>query len=220
MRGSYADRIFRGLSVVAVVTAVCIGTGEESNHAWSAEPTRVPRSEMVAVAKQLAEHRWVCKPANRKAPCSTQYRSRFKDNEEVTGVAYDWGGMDSPKVFDERLRKRQAAGSRQEEGVTSCTAGVDCSGLLSLAWGQKKKYGTRTIHEIAADVTLDRQKDLKPGDALNKAGSHIVMFLSYHPDGTISVYESAGTASRVVLTRSTWGRYQGYLPVRYAGVVD
>jgi hypothetical protein len=175
---------------------------------------------MLAVAKRMAEHKWVCRPANRKAPCSTKYRSRFKDNEDVTGVAYDWGGMDNVEAFDKEIANAQAAGSHQEEGVTSCTAGVDCSGLLSLAWGQRKKFGTATIHEIAANVVLDRQKDLKLGDALNKPGSHVVMFVSYHPDGTISVYESAGSASRVILSRSTWDRYQGYVPVRYVAVED
>jgi hypothetical protein len=185
-------------------------------------PVPVTRQSMHTTAKDMAEHKWICKAGNLKASCLTKYKSRFKADQEVVGVAYDWGGMDDRSAFDKKLAKSLAAGSHQEEGVSDCTAGVDCSGLLSLCWGQKKKFGTQTIEQIAPRLKdINVLTDLKVGDALNKPGSHIVMFVGYNPDGTIDVYEASGSQSRVVLTKgATWARFKQYVPVRYKGTVD
>jgi hypothetical protein len=186
------------------------------------DPVPVTRQQMLDTAQGMAEHKWICKAANLTASCLKQYKSRFTKDQEVVGVAYDWGGMDDRTTFDKKLAKPLAAGSHQEEGVSDCTAGVDCSGLLSLCWGQTKKFGTSTIGKIAPTLKdVNVLTDLRAGDALNKAGSHIVMFVGYNADGTINVYEAAGSHSRVVLTtEATWARFKQYVPIRYKGTVD
>jgi len=64
-------------------------------------------------------------------------------------------------------------------------------------------------------------KDLKPGDVLNKASVHVVLFDSYNPDGTLNVYEASGSASRVILSRDLdYAKYKTYLALRYRGVVE
>jgi hypothetical protein len=183
---------------------------------------QVKRVEMIETAKAMAEFKWVAATPNLKAPCIKNYRSRFREGQPVSGVAYDWGGMDEVAAFEKKLKESQAAGSHQEEGVSDCTAGVDCSGFVSLCWRQKMKFGTATIGKIAPTLqNINIFTDLKPGDALNKPGSHIVMFAAYNPDGTIDVYEASGSASRVVLSRrNTWVKFRGYVPIRYGATVE
>jgi hypothetical protein len=183
---------------------------------------KVTRAEMIALAKAMAGHGWTCKAKNLKAACATKYKSRFKESQAVIGVAYDWGGMDDIASFAKKLENGQAAGSHKDEGVSPCTTGVDCSGLLSLCWRQPGKFGTSNIGKIAdALPNIDKLKDLKPGDALNRPGSHIVMFAGYRPDGGPLIYEASGQASRVVFNdKDTWTRFDKYAVIRYKGTVD
>lgn len=178
------------------------------------------RSEMIEIAKRMATHTWVCKPANRHAECVQNYTVPWKENDTVVGVAYDWGGMDDVDAFDRKLAQGYAAGSHKQSEVSACTAGVDCSGLISLCWGQSRKFGTADIHEISDTLSVNIYRDLKPGDALNKAGTHIVLFAGYNPDGTVNVYEASGSRSRVVLTRTPWVKLKGFVPVRYKATLD
>ena len=129
--------------------------------------------------------------------------------------------MDGTQEFDKKLAEGQAAGSHSWHGSTTCTAGTDCSGLVSFVWGQKKKYATSTIHEIADQPPYNWFTDMKPGDALNKPGAHIVLFAGYREDGNPIVYEAVGSANKVILNDwSTWSRYTDYVPLQYKKVVD
>lgn len=187
----------------------------------SASVPAVARADMMAVAKEMADHRWVCAAANLLAPCVKNYRSAWHVNQRVTGVAYDWGGMDTVAAFDGKLAAGQGAGSHADQGVSTCTTGADCSGFVSICWKQTQKFGTATMSQIATVLTVNIFRELKPGDALNKPGSHIVLFVSYNPDGTINVYEASGQRSRVVLSRGVpWSRFRSYAPIRYNGAVD
>jgi hypothetical protein len=206
------------VAISALATAASASSGPADGLSTDAL-TPVSRAQMIETAREMATHKWVCRPANRKAACSPTYRSRWKDDEPVVGVPYDWGGMDPIAVFDSKLLNGQAAGSHKEEGVTMCTTGVDCSGLVSLCWRQTQKFGTSTIGKIATQPAVNVFTELQPGDALNRAGSHIVIFASYHEDGTISVYEASGSASRVVLTRTSWARFKDYVPLRYRATI-
>lgn len=191
----------------------------------SATMTPVKRDDMIAFVKAMAEHQWVMGATNLAAPCIKNYRSRFPQDQHVTGVAYDWGGMDDIAEFDRKLAAGLAAGSHQDQGVSACTTGVDCSGLVSLAWRQPSKFGTSALHEIADPLTGDKLTVLKKGDALNRAGVHVVIFDSYNADGTINVYEASGSQSRVVFNRNQdWSRFsvrgKEYLPIRYKATLD
>ena len=183
----------------------------------------VPRDEILSRAKSCAELRWVCNEVNRHAPCVTKtaYTSDWMAGQEVVGLPYDWGGMDPPDAFIEKLARRFAAGSHSQHGATECTAGIDCSGLVSYCWGQSVKYSTQSIRNIAARPRYNWYTDMKPGDALNKPGSHIVLFTGYRPDGNPIVYEASGTEGRVIRNDwSTWSRFRSYYPLRYRTVID
>ena len=61
--------------------------------------------------------------------------------------------------------------------------GNDCSSFASMAiWGMGSSHSadtTRSIGSTTAYRTLTDPTDLRPGDLLNKSGSHVVMFLYY-----------------------------------------
>ena len=61
--------------------------------------------------------------------------------------------------------------------------GNDCSSFVSMAiWGMGSSHSsdtTRSIGSSSAYVTLSDPTDLRPGDILNKSGSHVIMFLYY-----------------------------------------
>jgi len=181
------------------------------------------RPEILARAKTFANHTWTCGPNNLSASCFKAYKSDWKAGQVVTGVPYNWGGFDSPEGFDRKLTKSYAAGAHSRYGVLSCSAGIDCSGFVSYCWGiplTSHLYGTTNIREIAGKLKSNWYTDLKPGDALNKPGSHVVLFTGYNPDGTFNICEASGSAARVVCHRTTWSRFKGYIPLQYKGLDD
>jgi hypothetical protein len=208
-------------ATAVTVTLLLIGkTFPRLSYSAASPVPPVTRTETMSSAKALAEHHWLCREVNRHAPCVQNYRVPWKSGDSVTGVAYNWGGMDDAVAFDRKLSSGRGAGAHKRDGVTTCTAGLDCSGFVSLCWMQHRKYGTATISEIADPFTGNIFLDLLPGDALNKPGSHIVLFAGYNSDGTINVYEASGSQSRVVLTKSEWVRFKDYIPIRYKQIRD
>jgi hypothetical protein len=188
--------------------------------------TRIPattRAEVVRRAKELAQHQWTCGSKNIQATCSARYRSDWKTGQVVTGLPYGWGKMDSPPMFDHKLTQGYAAGGHSQLGVLSCTAGIDCSGFVTYCWGLpagNHAYTTGSLRIIAGKPKYNWFSDMKPGDALDKPGSHVVLFMGYNEDGTINVCEASGSAARVVCHATTWSRYKGYIPLQYKGIDD
>ena len=50
---------------------------------------------------------------------------------------------------------------------------TDCSGYVSMCWNTGTSWSTSTFHSVAKPITT---ADLKPGDAMLKAGTHIRLF--------------------------------------------
>jgi hypothetical protein len=180
---------------------------------------QVTREEMIATAKRVSEYRWKCGVANLKAACIRNYDSNWRDGQEVTGLPYGWGDMDTPEVFANKLAKGFAAGAHSRHGISTCTAGIDCSGFVALCWGLKSHaYTTRNLREIAGRPRYNWFTDMQPGDALVKPGDHVVLFAGYNADGTPNVYEASGSASRVIYHKSPWSRFVRYYPLVYKGI--
>jgi hypothetical protein len=194
------------------------------NRAQTNVISRLPfttRADMIANAKRFAEHTWTCQASNVRAPCIKNYDSNWKPGQRVKGVPYSWGGVDRPEVFDQKLAKGMAAGSHSRHGISSCTAGIDCSGFIATCWGlTSHAYSTSNLRIIAGKPKYNWFTDMKPGDVLNKAGSHVVLFAGYNRDGSINVYEAAGSAARVVFLRTTWSKFKGYIPLQYKAIAD
>jgi hypothetical protein len=95
--------------------------------------------------------------------------------------------------------------------------GVDCSAFVSAAWGLATHFTTAVIPSIT--TRLENAWDLQPGDALNKAGSHVMLFLRFTPDRKVEVMESStggcnGRVCRNVYPLSSL-LARGYKPVRF-----
>jgi hypothetical protein len=212
---STSNKIFIGILLIGVTP---------SSWTQTATIARLPtttRAEIIERAKTFATHKWKCGDANLHASCYRNYTSDWKSGQIITGIPYNWGGFDSPESFDRKLAKGAAAGAHSRFGVLSCTAGIDCSGFVSYCWGIPLTghiYGTTNLRDIGGKLKSNWYTDLKPGDALNKAGSHVVLFTGYNPDGTINVCEASGSAARVVCHKTTWSRFKGYIALQYKGL--
>lgn len=181
------------------------------------------RADMIATAKKFAAHSWTCSTPNLKASCATNYRSDWKAGQRITGLPYCWGATDSPQTFDQKIAKGLAAGAHSRNGVLSCAAGVDCSAFICACWGlslSNHAFSTSNLRLIAGKPKYNWFTDMKPGDVLNKPGSHVVLFAGYNADGTINVYEASGSAARVIFHKVTWSRLKGYVPLQYKAVAD
>ena len=179
------------------------------------------RAEIVARAKALANHAWVCGAPNLSASCTRNYRSDWKAGQHIAGIPYRWGGTDGPDDFDRKLSQGLAAGAHSRYGVLSCAAGIDCSGFVTLCWGLSSSghaYSTSNLRDIAGKPRYNWITDMKPGDVLNLPGSHVVLFTGYNQDGTINVCEASGSKARVVCHGTTWSRFKGYIPLQYKGI--
>lgn len=202
---------------------ICLAAGSPI-HAQPEVIARLPhttRAEILARARKVANHTWTCGASNLRASCSSRYQSDWKAGQRVTGVPYCWGGTDGPEDFEKKLSKGLAAGAHSRYGVLKCTAGIDCSGYILLTWGLSgHAYSTSNLRIIAGKPKYNWFTDMKPGDVLNKPGSHVVLFTGYYPDGGIGVCEASGSQSRVVCHKTTWSRFKGYIPLQYKGIDD
>jgi cell wall-associated NlpC family hydrolase len=198
-----------------------IGANAADPAATIAALPRVTREQMIATAKRVAEYKWVCRTANLRAACIPNYDSNWHADQEIVGLPYGWGDMDTPESFNRKLAQGMAAGAHSRHGISMCTAGIDCSGFVALCWGLKShNYGTRDIRQIAGKPRYNWFTDMQPGDALVKPGDHIVLFAGYNGDGTPNIYEASGSASRVIYHKSPWSRFIGYYPLVYKGITE
>jgi hypothetical protein len=146
-----------------------------------------------------------------------------KINQEVQGIPYCWGCMGSlPQIAFLIDRGTKAGNVCTRNDPRRDVAGVDCSAFVSAAWGLSTHFTTIAIPSIAKP--LPNALDLLPGDALNKAGSHVMLFVRFTPDKKAEVIESStgGCNGKVCHNVYPLGSLlaRGYVPVRYRGLVN
>jgi hypothetical protein len=216
------------------------------------EPTPVParraevppttRDQIIARANAYVTINWTLRDENfqhdeipnRCVKTEGHYWLRPKKlNESSIGSAfgpmpYNWGGSDTPASFVEKISSGFLAGNvctcrepQFNQCQVSAAAGVDCSGFVSRSWGVVK-HGTSNLHAVARPVNGFSQ--LRPGDALNKAGSHVRLFVRFKPGPQLlfEVLESATNlrcegVCRSVYTAAELSRYK---PLRYVGLQE
>ncbi|MEQ8275179.1 MAG: hypothetical protein RMA76_43670 [Deltaproteobacteria bacterium] len=193
----------RRLEVLAVLLAVpCVA---------NAEP--LSRKQVLERVDRFVDLEWDLESSDcTGCTCPSSYKSDYQPGSH-RGMPYKWGGYDEVEAFVDKIGRGHGAGSHKKHGVLKCVAGVDCSGLVSLAWGTSKKYSTSTLHQVTETIDFE---DLEAGDALNKAGNHVVLFAGTRNDGVPIFYEAAGGPGRVRLHHhASWSYLNGYRPVRY-----
>jgi hypothetical protein len=99
---------------------------------------------------------------------------------------------------------------------------VDCSAFVSAAWGLQNHVSTAEIPTIS--TRLGNPWDLLPGDALDKPGSHVMLFLRFTPDHKAEVMEAAPAACNGRVCRNVYPLAsllaRGFEPVRYRAIAD
>jgi hypothetical protein len=146
-----------------------------------------------------------------------------KLGQQVRGVPYCWGCYGSLATFRSQVEHGIKAGNVcTHNEPRNDVAGVDCSAFVSAAWGLSAHYTTAAIPAVAKPV--DNPWDLRPGDALNKPGSHVMLFLRFTPDRKAEVMESSTGGCNGRVCRNIYPLAallaRGYQPVRFKGLAD
>ena len=146
-----------------------------------------------------------------------------KVGQQVRGVPYCWGCFGSLETIRNRIEHGVLAGNicTRNEPRTD-TAGVDCSAFVSATWGLASHFTTSAIPTITEPVT--DTSDLRPGDAFNKPGSHVMLFLRFTPSRMVEVMESSpgncpGRVCRNIYPLASL-LARGYRPVRFRALVN
>jgi hypothetical protein len=146
-----------------------------------------------------------------------------KLGQQVHGVPYCWGCHGSLGVIGEKLAQGALAGNvcTHDDPRTDVT-GVDCSAFVSAAWGLSQHFTTAAIPSITDSIS--DVWDLKPGDALNKPGSHVILFLRFTPDRKAEVMEAAPVACNGRVCRNVYPLSslleRGFRPVRFRSLAN
>jgi hypothetical protein len=141
-----------------------------------------------------------------------------KVNTDVRGVPYCWGCHGSLNQFRANVANGTMAGNVcTHNDPRRDVAGVDCSAFVSATWGLATHFTTMAIPSITKE--LGNAWDLQPGDALNKPGSHVMLFMRFTPDRKVEVMEAStggcnGRVCRNVYPLSSL-LARGYRPVRF-----
>jgi hypothetical protein len=141
-----------------------------------------------------------------------------KLGQEVRGIPYCWGCFGSLEQIRRKIERGVLAGNIcTHNAPRSDATGVDCSAFVSATWGLATHYTTAAIPAITTRVR--DPWDLRPGDALNKPRSHVMLFLRFTPDRKAEVIESSPGACNGRVCRNIYPLTsllaRGYQPVRF-----
>jgi hypothetical protein len=144
-------------------------------------------------------------------------------------MPYKWGGFDSLKSFESGIKQGRAAGDlynsekrrKADAAVSSQAVGIDCSGFISRCWKLPSKQGTQTLKKLCRK--LDRADQLKPGDILNAAGGHVILFAHWvDASQTKAIFYEAEPFSKVRANEYPVQSLidSGFEPLRYLQIRD
>jgi hypothetical protein len=112
----------------------------------------ITRSEVIANASSYANYSWYCSSSNAD-PNYNSYTVGWQ-----TGVAYNWGGVDTIGVFQQYIDQGVVAGDSKVCTQSHCLdfAGVDCSGFVTRCWGMSNgcsdKLNTSALVSISTST--------------------------------------------------------------------
>ena len=143
--------------------------------------------------------------------------------QEVRGIPYCWGCHGALGQIRDRINRGMLAGNVcTRNAPRRDVVGVDCSAFVSAAWGLATHFTTMAIPAITH--RLENPWDLQPGDALNKPGSHVMLFLRFTPDRKVEVMEASPGACNGRVCRNVYPMAsvlaRGYAPVRYRALAN
>ena len=200
----------------------------------------ITRTEALRIAESYIQHRWQPSSRNllhgrdkkgievhtpdRNGGRGTPLDECWRINEENIGVAYKWGGDDTPAMFSLGIKRGKAAGDvytlekrrLDDRAVSDQAVGIDCSGFICRCWKTSKRYSTSSLADVC--VKLDSPSKLQPADIMNQRRGHVLMFVKWldKPKKRALFYEAAPFSK----TRATERDIEdlvtdGFVPMRY-----
>ena len=125
-----------------------------------------------------------------------------KLGQQVRGIPYCWGCFGSFEQIRSKIEHGVLAGNIcTHNAPRPDVAGVDCSAFVSAAWGLASHFTASAIPAITQPVT--NPMDLRPGDALDKPGSHVMLFLRFTPGQMAEVINPLAPATAASAAMST-----------------
>jgi hypothetical protein len=198
------------------------------------------RTESLNIAESFIQHRWQStaknvrhgKDANgvevhtpdRGGGHGNPLNECWLPDAENIGVAYKWGGNDSPKSFSTGIRAGKAAGDvytqekrrRGDKAVSSEAVGVDCSGFVCHCWKLTARYSTYSFPSICEK--LSSPAVLEPADIMNQPNGHVLLFVKWlDPEKKRAVFYEAAPFSKTLASERDLSEMTaaGYQPLRY-----
>ncbi|MCA9716627.1 MAG: hypothetical protein KC468_18290, partial [Myxococcales bacterium] len=143
--------------------------------------------------------------------------------QPIRGVAYKYAGHIEVSTYDDAVHNQYTVGDLNtptDKVVDGCSYGVDCSGFVSKAWQSGHKT-TSSLYTVSH--ALESLYELKPGDAVNKPGSHVRLIAASNWNNSFDIVEATvgKERMRVIARPMSWGDAgagTGYKPVRYNSV--
>jgi hypothetical protein len=185
------------------------------------------RQQIINTALKFVNFKWTANQNNLWANVQCGERNVFSAPWVQVGmntsVPYCWGGFMNVTKFNEDIQSGVSAGDvcsiqggncGGNGAGSTCAAGVDCSGFISICWGLTTKYGTEQLNNIS--IAYTDMSGLQPGDILNKPGHHVRLFYSRDSDtGLITVLESSGNGWNTSSNTYSLIALNGYQPRYY-----
>jgi hypothetical protein len=218
--------------------AICLLCLVSIAHFASAQS--ISRAEAVRIGETYIQHHWQSSTKNllhgkdrkgikvhtpdrdggRGAPSDECWRVGV----ENIGVAYKWGGNDTPASFDLGIRSGKAAGDvytpakRRLDGaaVSDAAVGIDCSGFICRCWKTPKRYSTSSLAEVCQKLASSAA--LEPADIMNQPHGHVLMFVKWlDPEKKRALFYEAAPFSKTRASERDVNELTagGFLPMRY-----
>jgi hypothetical protein len=145
------------------------------------------------------------------------------------GVAYKWGGNDSPKSFSAGIRAGKAGGDvytaekrrRGDKAVSGDAVGIDCSGFICHCWKLTARYSTNSLASICEK--LSSPTVLEPADIMNQPNGHVLLFAKWlDAEKRRAVFYEAAPFSKTLASERDVNEMTaaGYQPLRYRHIRD
>jgi cell wall-associated NlpC family hydrolase len=143
-------------------------------------------------------------------------------------MPYRWGGDDTPESYRSRLELGALAGDMctcRDAALNYClyanSAGSDCSGFVSRAWGIEKR-GTSGLLDVSVEV--NNITDMRPGDAFDLPGSHVRLLVAVAPGAAtaFTVLESSTRRECEGVCERTYrpSELNKFQLIRYRGIAE
>ncbi|MDP9005220.1 MAG: hypothetical protein M3N12_10590 [Verrucomicrobiota bacterium] len=220
-------------SLIVLTAALGFGTNLGADQSLT-------RVESLRIAESFIQHRWQASAKNlRHGKDSDGVEVHTPDRDgghgdslsecwipdaENTGVAYKWGGNDSPKSFSAGILQGKAGGDvytlekrrRGGTAVSSEAVGIECSGFICHCWKLTARYSTSSLPSICQK--LPSASALEPADIMNQENGHVLLFVRWlDADKKGALFYDAAPFSKTLASERDVNQMMaaGYQPLRY-----